>query len=323
MRMNKFDKVLNEASEGIAKGSSGLGGITNSIGNIYSVAKQAATNPSLSQLVNIASSFFSERNKIKPVERSSVEIMFRDIRIGIKEALTLPVFAPDAVVLYDSSVTDKNVPNNGKLIGRAVPQNDTIVKNFLDFLQKNNYKLPPIGNNSGKRFWVILSPKGNTTLNTILTKWQQFSQEIKDVANTAKSKFNNLVGKTTPPQPTSKVQIPSIIPDNEEQYYTFYIVESVISNNIGKFTISRNPNYNNSTTWNSSNTYLEMIDQKKGGVLHKLVPVKGNNQFNMLLQAGPETAYGVWYFCKDLEKLQSKNTEEKETTSSFNLNTRT
>jgi hypothetical protein len=100
-------------------------------------------------------------------------------------------------------------------------------------------------------------------------------------------------------------------------------VESVISNNIGKFTISRNPNYNNSTTWNSSNTYLEMIDQKKGGVLHKLVPVKGNNQFNMLLQAGPETAYGVWYFCKDLEKLQSKNTEEKETTSSFNLNTRT
>jgi hypothetical protein len=319
--MNKFDKVLNEASEGIIKSSSGLGGITNSIGNVYNTAKQVATNPSLSPLLNIASSFFSETNKIKPVERSSVENMLRGLSIAANRFLKNPVFSPNAVVLYDSNVTDKNVPNKGKLIGRAVSQKDTIVKNFLDYLTKNNYKLPPIDNNAGRKFWVVLSPKGNSTLNTILTKWQQFSEDIKD---TVKSKFNSIIGKSTPPPPPTTVKTTgrSIIPDNEEQYYTFYLSESIYPNNIGKFVISRNPNYNNNATWDSSNTYLELFDQKTGSVLHKLVPVKEKNQFSGLLQAGPETAYGVWYFCKDLEELQSKNKEEKETTSSFNLNTK-
>ena len=319
MIMNKFDKVLNEASEGIIKSSSGLGGITNSIGNVYNTAKQVATNPSLSPLLNIASSFFSETNKIKPVERSSVENMLRGLSIAANRFLKNPVFSPNAVVLYDSNVTDKNVPNKGKLIGRAVSQKDTIVKNFLDYLTKNNYKLPPIDNNAGRRFWVVLSPKGNSTLNTILTKWQQFSEDIKDKV---KSKFNSIIGKSTPPPTTVKTTGRSIIPDNEEQYYTFYLSESVYPNNIGKFTISRSPNYNNNAIWDPSNTFLQMIDQKTGSVAHKLVPVKEKNQFSGLLQAGPETAYGVWYFCKDLEELQSNNKEEKETTSSFNLNTK-
>jgi hypothetical protein len=313
--MNKFDKIIKEASEGMSENKGGTGGIAQTIGNIYQGAKQVATNPSLSPLINIATSFFTERNKIKPVERSSVEIMFRDTRLGTKEALTNPVFSLDAIVLYDSNVTDKKTPSKGKLVGRAVKQSDPIVKNFLDFLQKNNYNLPPIDNNSGRRFWVVLSPQGDKTLNTILTKWQQFS-------NAVKSKFNKVIGKSTPQQP-QQTQQPQIIPDNEKQHYTFYIAESVISNNIGKFTISDNPNYDNYAQWNTSNTYLEMVDQKKGGVLHKLVPVKEKNNFSRLLQAGPETAYGVWYFCKDLEKLQSSEKEEKETTSSFNLNTRT
>lgn len=320
--MNKFDQVVNEAGV-LGK----IGDAIDSAGRVMNVAKQVATNPSLQPLKDLLT---SSKQKLTPVNyetakkagtKSTEKPEIASYSQGIKKRIIGPkfIFAKNAVVFNDSGLTG--------LVGRVIVPNDNLLQIFKNkIISEKQYDPEAIIRTSqqNNRFWVILSPKGQLTVDNARRESQredqQQSQQAQQSSQQAQqstqqvggirgavggaltslgnklageSYYNNIINNYHPDfllEQTEK-KIENVIPFNEVAYDTFFVWSSDYPENIGKFIIlpqGKNPN------------------QKIGQYIKLEGDLKG------LAQVGNKTLYANWYFCNDFERFELEKKEKDE-----------
>jgi hypothetical protein len=317
--MNKFDKVINEAGVWNT-----MGDMIGSAGRIANIAKQAATSPSLNPFIDLFSKF---KSKLKPVEyktaeasstKSEEKVEMQDYSSGIVNKKKF-IFSKNSVIFED-----------GQMVARTISSNDNLIKtNFKQFILDNTkYNIDTILKTMerNKSFWVIVSPKGQLTVNNTRKESEKEDQQqaqaqsqqeqpqtqtqtkqagsIRTAIGTAvgnigkklsgestKLNFDYIIEKVKSGfllEQTEK-KIKNVVPFNEIDYDTFFIYNSNFSKNIGKFIITptgKQPN------------------PKVG----QFIKTEGN--FKGLALVGNQTNYAKWYFCNEFESYEQTENEK-------------
>lgn len=311
--MNKFDKVLNEAGVW-----NKMGDMIGSAGRIANIAKQTATSPSLKPFIDLFSKF---KSKLKPVEyktaeasatKSGEKVEMQDYSSGIVNKKKF-IFSKNSVIFED-----------GQMVARTISSNDNLIKtNFKQFiLDKTKYNIDTILKTMerNKSFWVIVSPKGQLTVNNTRKESEKEDQQqqaqtqaqtqpkqagpIRTAIGTAvgnigkklsgessKLNFDYIIEKikTSFLSEQAERKIENVVPFNEIDYDTFFIYNSNFSKNIGKFLITpagKQPN------------------PKVG----QFIKTEGN--FKGLALVGNQTNYAKWYFCNEFESYEQTENEK-------------
>jgi hypothetical protein len=292
--MNKFDQVINEA---------GIGNmITNtaaSLGRIGNIASKAATSPSLQPIKDL---FTKTKSKLEHVTvdtaKKSVGGVIGGLRqIGSKIALGFrPKFSINSVIIDEMGYEG--------LVGKIIKYNDPLINKFEEKI-KNVFNLKGLRESAEKsgRFWVVISPKGNATVDTVRQQNQEGQQQTTGVSGFRKglggivsnlgnklageSYFNELVNDYSP---NLILEQTNLIPSNTMDYTSHFIYESQIPANVGKF-------------------YILPSGAKPNTRIGKTFPL--TNEIKGLVLVGNKTEYPFWYFLNDFEKAEYEDSEQK------------
>jgi hypothetical protein len=297
--MNKFDQVINEA------------GLLKSISNIASIAKDVATNTTLQPIKDL---FPKTKSKLKHVTSQTAAESATGFKGGLNKITSKALIGFRPKFAINSVILDGSGEYEG-MSAKILSYNDSLIKNFQETVKKiyNIDKLVNSAKNSG-RFWVVISPKGEATVDVVRNQPDDQQQNTQQ-QNTNVSKFRNVVGSMATkagnyltgekPTPTNEsyfnkivenynpeliIEEANIIPFNTRNYDSYFIYESDDPNNVGKF-------------------YILPEGKKPSPRVGKTFLIDG--EFKGLALVGNKTEYPFWYFLNDFEKAE-KEEKEKE-----------
>jgi hypothetical protein len=296
--MNKFESIIQEAGV-LTKAWNKTGDTLNSLKNIGSIAAQTVKSGSLAPFIDI---FKKYKSKVKFVNHdtalSSSKTFFNSTVVtNVGDDTGQKKYAPNAVVMDDDS-------GFSGVVGKAVNyEKDPIINKFKQFLidKKINFDINSFINNTKKnnRFWIIISPKGEITVDMARQEEEQAEQELFSTPVQESCQFTNIINSYHPNiilEQNKVKKIKNLVPSNVVSYDSWFIYESEFPANVGKFVIT-----------------LQGQPPKNG--IGK--SIKLEKDLIGLIQAGNKTLYSKWYFLNDFDDLeeQDKNKEEPKASS--------
>jgi hypothetical protein len=311
--MKSFDSIIQENILTKAWNAAGTG--ISSVKNIASIAKTAATNPSLKPFTDLFS-------KIK----TKLEL------VNSNTALKSVGFLRSELIPWRYKTNSVIIDSEGQLsgiVGEVINyKKDQRFKNFLQYLETNkdtiqyNFKNIVKETETNNRFWVVISPKGNETVENIQ---QEPSPEQTQPQQTQQ--------QTQQPNPPTTQRTQSDFGGYGESYdqkiQKYY---SILSENVIEEAKTPQNNTEYSTHFIYKTSPLKQQNIGKIIILPKgqtppkeygeTIPLKDMGAEGLVL-CGNKTLYPRWYFLNDFEKMEKEQTDkDKDNPKQSNLITR-
>lgn len=292
--MNKFDYVIKEAgfvSSALNLASKGI----QSAKNIGQIASTFVKSNKLSNFTDLFKKYESKVQLVNHDSALSASKQFTLTNITLTKNLKTnegniddnKIYAKNAIVMDDNS-------GFSGLIAKTINyENDIAIKSFKDLLKKyeNVFDVESFIKETKKnnRFWIIISKKGDLTVDKARQEEEKAEQEV--FSSTNVENFNNVFDSYHPEFLTEAKKIKNLVPFNSVEYDTYFIYKSQYPQNVGKFVIT-------------------IKGQQPKQSFGNMIKMEGN--CSGLAQVGNKTLYARWYFLNDFSDLEQQEKEKNE-----------
>jgi hypothetical protein len=291
--MNKFDCVIKEAGYI----SSALNLASKGIESAKNIGQIASTFVKSNKLSNFTDLFKKYESKVKLVNHdSALETSKQFTFFGLRDPnIKTNEGNIDAQKTYSKNaiIMDDNSGFSGLVAKTINYENDIAIKSFKELLKnyQNVFDVESFINGTKKnnRFWIIISKKGDLTVDKARQEDEKAEQEV--FAATNVENFNLVFNDYYPDFLTEAKKITNLVPFNSVEYDTYFIYKSQYPENVGKFKI----------------TLKGQQPQQSYG---SMIKMEGN--CSGLAQVGNKTLYARWYFLNDFSDLEQQEKDKNE-----------
>jgi hypothetical protein len=284
--MNKFDYVIKEA--GFV--SSTLNLASKGIQSAKNIGQIASTFVKSNKLSNFTDLFKKYESKVQLVNHDSAlstskQFIVRNLETKEGNIDNQKTYSKNAIVMDDNS-------GFSGLIAKTINyKNDIAITSFKELLKKhqNVFDVDSFINGTKKnnRFWIIISKKGDLTVDKARQEEEKDEQEVFSASTVGESFVNVFNGYH--PDFLTEGKITNLVPFNAVEYDTHFIYKSQYPQNIGKFVIT-------------------LKGQQPKQSFGNMIKMEGN--CSGLAQVGNKTLYARWYFLNDFSDLEQQEKEK-------------